>query len=261
MRRAGHVRVSARSEFGTPDRSPIAGDQGCSMEHLTVGYTGADNLAVMAVAQNYNRSLVELVAANLPRAGTVLDFGAGIGTLDDALGQEGYTVQCLEVDAGLAQVLESKGYTVWQSLDAIRPSSVSHVFSFNVLEHIEDDAAAIRDLLPVLAPRGRVLMYVPAFQVLFSSMDRKVGHFRRYRKESLAKLFESNGYRVRSARYADCAGFAAALVYRLIGNRDGDIDNRSVRFFDRWIFPLNRMLDPLFRHWFGKNLVIVAERA
>ena len=142
-----------------------------------------------------------------------------------------------------------------------RRASVSHVFSFNVLEHIEDDAKAISDLLPALAPRGRVLMYVPAFQVLFSSMDRKVGHFRRYRKDSMSKLFETNGYRVRSARYADCVGFAASLAFRVVGNENGDLNEGSIRFFDRWLFPLNRLLDPLFGRWFGKNLVLVAERA
>jgi SAM-dependent methyltransferase len=161
----------------------------------------------------------------------------------------------------MAEVLESKGYAVWRRLEEIPPGSVSHVFSFNVLEHIEDDAAAIRSLLAALAPRGRVLVYVPAFQVLFSSMDRKVGHFRRYRKDSMTRLFESNGYRVQSARYADCLGYAASLAFRVVGNRQGDLSRRSVRFFDRWLFPLNRLLDPLFGRWFGKNLTIVAERA
>src|SRR5262245_26931236 len=179
-------------------------------EHPTapaaIRYSGADILDVMAFAENYNRSLVELVIANVPKTGKVLDFGAGIGTFDDVLRKEGYAVECLEVDDGMAEMLESKGYVVWQALEEIPPGSVSHVFSFNVLEHIEDDAGAIRGLLPALAPRGRVVVYVPAFQVLFSSMDRKVGHFRRYRKASMTQLFESNGYRVQSARYADCVG-------------------------------------------------------
>ena len=230
-------------------------------EQVTIHYSGADILAVMAVAENYNRSLVELVTTNLPKSGNLLDFGAGIGTLDDVLRDEGYNVECLEVDSGMAEVLESKGYAVWRRLEDVPPGSVSHVFSFNVLEHIEDDAAAIRSLLPALAPRGRVLVYVPAFQVLFSGLDRKVGHFRRYRKDSMTRLFESNGYRVQIAHYADCLGFAASLAFRIVGNREGDLSERSVRFFDRWLFPLNRLLDPLFGRWFGKNLIVVAERA
>jgi SAM-dependent methyltransferase len=230
-------------------------------EQATILYSGADILDVMAVAENYNRSLVELVTANLPKTGKLLDFGAGIGTFDDVLRKEGYTVACLEVDGGMAEVLESKGYAVWRRLEDIPLGSVSHVFSFNVLEHIEDDAAAIRSLLPALAPHGRVLVYVPAFQVLFSGLDRKVGHFRRYRKDSVTRLFESNGYRVQMARYADCLGFAASLAFRIVGNREGDLSRRSVRFFDRWLFPLNRLLDPLFGRWFGKNLIVVAERA
>jgi hypothetical protein len=56
---------------------------------VAIRSSGADFLAVMAVAENYNRFLVELVTANLPKTGKLLDFGAGIGTLDDVLCKRG----------------------------------------------------------------------------------------------------------------------------------------------------------------------------
>ncbi len=124
-------------------------------EQVTIHYSGADILAVMAVAENYNRSLVELVTTNLPKSGNLLDFGAGIGMLDDVLRDEGYNVECLELDSGMAEVLESKGYAVWRRLEDVPPGSVSHVFLRLRRRHIEDDVAAIRSLLPALAPCGR----------------------------------------------------------------------------------------------------------
>jgi hypothetical protein len=94
---------------------------------------------------------------------------------------------------------------------------------------------------------------------LYSNMDRLVGHVRRYRRRDLAARVEAAGFRVREAGYADCVGFAAALVYRVLG-RDGVLDPRQVALYDRAVFPVSRTLDPLFRRAFGKNVLVVAER-
>lgn len=223
-------------------------------------YSGVDNLEVMADATNYNRFLHQLIANNLPKQGCVLDFGAGIGTFEEQLKSEGYEVECLEVDDALKFRLSARGYKVWGDAKDLPLGRFAAIFSLNVLEHIDGDAAAITALKPALASEGRLLIYVPAFPLLFGSMDRKVGHFRRYRKQSTVKMFTGAGYTVNMARYVDTVGFFAALAFRLVGNAKGDLSPRSVRLFDRWLFPLNRLLDPLFGRWFGKNLLILARK-
>jgi hypothetical protein len=96
--------------------------------------------------------------------------------------------------------------------------------------------------------------------VLFTAMDRKVGHLRRYRRAPLTALVRDAGLTVDEARYADSLGFFATLAYRALGRADGSIDRRALRAYDRLIFPLSRACDRLLSPWVGKNLMVVASK-
>jgi SAM-dependent methyltransferase len=221
-----------------------------------------DNLEAMDEAVNYRRHLVREVAAvaGQPRAEMgLLDFGAGIGTYAIDLRDAGYSVSCIEIDAGLRERLTARGFDAHgHPREVADPVPVA--YTFNVLEHIEDDRAALRELRQAIQPGGSLIVYVPAFPMLYTSMDRKVGHFRRYRRRDLIDTVVDAGFDVESCRYADSLGFAATLAYRLIGSKEGDITGRSVRIYDRYVFPISSALDPVTRRLFGKNLLLVARR-
>lgn len=104
-------------------------------------------------------------------------------------------------------------------------------------------------------------MYVPAFQILYSQMDRHVGHFRRYRRKPLIHLLQTVGFEVNTAYYVDSLGFLATLVYKLVGDRSGSVSPGSVALYDSMIFPLSRIIDFLGVGSFGKNLAIVATKS
>ncbi|MFH0830881.1 MAG: class I SAM-dependent methyltransferase, partial [Parcubacteria group bacterium] len=117
---------------------------------------------------------------------------------------------------------------------------------------------ALKSLKPFLKRGGRLYLYLPAFKLLFSSLDKQVGHYRRYHKRDLIRLLESTGYQVQRVHYADTLGFFVALAYRLLRIKAGAINRRALFVFDRFVFPLNRVLDPLIGRWFGKNIEVVA---
>jgi len=190
----------------------------------------------------------------------VLDHGAGAGTFATPISKSGMQVLCMEPDNNLRAELAESGLEVAAKLEEIAADSIDYAYTLNVLEHIEDDDAAIRELFRCLKPGGRLLVYVPAFQVLYSQMDTHVGHFRRYRRKSLRKLLQATGFEVSSAYYVDSLGFLATLVYKLIGNRSGSVSPGSVAFYDTVIFPLSRIVDFLSFGSFGKNLAIVAAK-
>jgi SAM-dependent methyltransferase len=223
-------------------------------------YTGTDNLEVMAEAVNYNAFLHAQVAATARPGDRALDFGAGIGTFALEFARNGGDVACLEPDPAQAGRLEASGLRVFRSLDEVADASLDYAYTLNVLEHIDDDAAAMRALAAKLRPGGRLFVYVPAFPVLYSSMDRKVGHVRRYRREGLAALVAGAGLQDVRARYVDSLGFLAALAYKWIGNDRGDIDRGALRFYDRFVFPPSRLLDRAAGRWFGKNVLLTARR-
>lgn len=223
-------------------------------------YSGTDNLEVMADAVNYNAFLLDAVRALAHSGDRILDFGAGIGTIAERLAAAGLAVTCLEPDAGQRQRLRDQGLATCAALDDVADGSLDYLYTINVLEHIEHDSDAVAAIARKLRPGGRLLIYVPAFDLLYSSMDRKVGHFRRYRRGPLAKLVAANGFGGISARYADSLGFLAALLYRVLGRDDGGINPRALKFYDRAVFPLSRMLDRLFGRLFGKNVLLTAVR-
>jgi len=233
------------------------------MQSASDAYSGVENLEVMEVAHRYRRYLGELISAagGPPRAGhKTLDFGAGVGTYARVARQLGYAVTCCELDPTLRRRLSEDGFTTTAALCELPDGQFDFAYTLNVLEHIDDDATTLASILRALAPGGRLLIYVPAFPILFSAMDRKVGHVRRYRRRQLVERVEEAGFMVQSCRHADSLGFVASLVLRIAPGGDGTLNVRTVALYDRWVFPLSRRLDRLTAPVIGKNLALVAIR-
>ena len=224
------------------------------------GYSGIANLEIMEEAVRYNRFLLDLILPLALDRRHVLDFGAGSGTFACKLLAQGADIACVEPDPGLRLALQRKMLRAYGDIAEVASESVDLAYSLNVLEHIEDDAAALSGLRRVLKPGGRLVLYVPAFMILFSAMDRSIGHVRRYRKKPLARLVERAGFAIDDVRYADSLGFFAALAFKAAGPRSGALSLRAVRFYDRWLFPLSRVLDVGLAPLLGKNLVLRARR-
>lgn len=86
---------------------------------------------------------------------------------------------------------------------------------FDVLEHIEDDAAALQALAERMSPKAVLCINVPAHQWLFSQQDRTHHHHRRYSKKQLSKLLVDNGFTLHWMTYWNCLLFPVAAMLRL----------------------------------------------
>ena len=224
-------------------------------------YTGVDNLEVMQEAVNYNRYLLDTVCKYAPARARVLDFGAGGGQFAAPLKAQGMDLTALEPDQLLQQRLRAQGLSVVGSIQELADDSLDYIYTLNVLEHIDDDEAALRGLHAKLTQRGRLLIYVPAFPVLYTSMDAKVGHVRRYTRNTLEARVRAVGFRIERIAYADSIGFFATLAFKLIGNKDGNVSLSALKLYDRAVFPVSRALDAVAGRWFGKNLLLIASKA
>jgi SAM-dependent methyltransferase len=224
-------------------------------------YHGIDNLEVLDDAKRYCRFLVDCIIAAGRGCETAIDFGAGTGTLAVMARDRGLEVACVEVDPGLRGRLRSLGFAVYEDIDRVGDGSQEFIYAVNVLEHIEDDERTLAKLCSRLKPGGCCFLYVPALQVLFSSMDRKIGHYRRYHRSSLLRIATRAGFVVERAAYADSMGFFVTLLYKLVGSKKGDLSPTSVRLYDRLVFPVSRLFDSLgCSRLFGKNLLLVMRR-
>lgn len=219
-----------------------------------------ENLDVMRHARKYNEFLfaqIEAAATCLPAGAVCLDHGAGVGRFLGIAQSRFAKSYAVEIDAHYRVILANMGAVVFSNLDAIPDNSVDVAWSFNVLEHIEDDQKTLRQLVSKLKPAGRLILFVPAFNCLYSKMDERVGHVRRYTVEELYQKTTIAGAIVETAHYADSLGFLAAGVYRLLGG-SGLLTEKSVKFYDRAIFPLSEKFDGLTSSRFGKNVLVHA---
>src|SRR5215469_9961945 len=222
-------------------------------------YSGVDILEALESAHNYNDYLTWLIRESTDSK-DVIDFGAGIGTFSKRLRTAGYRVKCVERDSLQRQNLEQQGFDTLDNIASIPDDSAAFIFSLNVFEHIEHDAIVIREVRQKLKPGGALLIYVPAFNCLWTSLDDKVYHYRRYTKTTLRHLVEQQGFAIEQIRYADCLGFVAALVFRLLNRSASTLTANAISFYDRWLFAPSRVLDKLFGRWFGKNIYVLCRK-
>jgi SAM-dependent methyltransferase len=224
-------------------------------------YHGIDNLEVLTHAVRYSRFLVDQVVRAGHGALTAVDFGAGTGSLSELARERGMKVACVEPDASLRERLRAMGFEVHDDVGRLPEQSQEFIYSLNVLEHIENDEGALAALFARLKPGGRCLLYVPALQALYSSMDRKIGHYRRYHRGDLLRIARRVGFAIERAEYADSLGVPVTLLYKIVGNRRGDVSVASVKLYDRLLFPVSRLFDRLgFSRLLGKNLLVVMRR-
>ncbi len=157
-------------------------------------------------------------------------------------------------------MLKAAGHEVANGISVLPDASVDYVYSVNVLEHIDDDCAVLAEIFKALRPGGRLLVYVPALEWLYSSMDAAVGHVRRYHMKDLIDKVTNAGFVEVRREYVDILGVPASLVYKWAGDTSGRINVKALAVYDRIVFPFSRILDRLFGRIAGKNLLVVCEK-
>jgi hypothetical protein len=234
---------------------------------LNPTYHGIQELLNNEIAlKKYNKQTVKLIKDGLYQATSgskILEFGAGTGTLA-LIFQDRYKVKvdCVEIDPTLKNFLQRRDLKTFSDLKDIE-GKYSSIYSSNVLEHIENDEESINQLVEKLEIGGNLAIYVPAFPILYSELDRRVGHVRRYTRKELINKVSKAGLNVKYCRYSDSLGFFASIAIRIFGfnTKSGLGSIRSLKFYDRVIYPLSVLFDLLgASKYIGKNLIISAEK-
>jgi SAM-dependent methyltransferase len=232
-------------------------------------FGAADDLERLGTAHHFFDWVLDELDPHL--GGRMLEVGAGAGTITRKLADR--YPQCrlvaLEPAANMVATLAAYGalsdrVTVHQETLADYvgrgPGDFDTVLYLNVLEHIEDDAAELRLAAEMLRPGGAVLVFGPGLEALYSDLDYKAGHYRRYSPAQLRRLAEDAGLVVTRCCYFDLLGVPPYyLVYKLL--RQTEISGSTMWSYDWVVVPVSRLLQrALGRPPLGKNVVLVATK-
>jgi glycosyltransferase involved in cell wall biosynthesis len=212
-------------------------------------YADAGKVALDALEQapRFNRWMYSSIRKHL--GARIAELGAGRGNLSKLLKEGANVLVTDNRDDYLDELRERWGHLPnvrVARLDLLNAGDYSVLNEFkadtvvclNVLEHIQDDAAVLRNLQQVLPPGCKVVFLVPFDQKLYSRFDQEIGHFRRYSKAELEDKMRAAGLKVECQHYFNKAGVIAWWVgNRLFGQR----------CITSWQLKVYNFLTPLFR--------------
>ncbi len=215
-------------------------------------------------AKNYSAWILELIAPHV--SGRILEVGAGRGTYSTYFAEHGH-LTALEPSRARSAVLRERlknhpsATVITAQLDGTcAPGSYDTVVLLNVLEHIPDDRQALGDIYEALAPGGKVVVWVPAFEALYGKFDQRIGHYRRYRRNELLALVHNVGFQQVTVKYTNMPGFFVWwLVVRVLGR--APTAGRLASIYDRFFVPVIRRVERLVRPPIGQSLLVVAQRS
>lgn len=195
-----------------------------------ISYPAHGNAACLAVEdrsfwfRHRNRVILEF-AGRFHRHGMFLDVGGGNGYVAKALITAG--IDCVLVEPGVNGAMAARARAVDPVICArledvnLPAGCVASVGLFDVLEHIEDETAALKLIHSILEPSGRLFLTVPAYQFLHSAEDDIAGHFRRYTIPRLRRVLAKSKFRIEFSSYIFAPLPPLILLTRTIPSRLG----------------------------------------
>lgn len=183
----------------------------------------------------------------LPKEARILEIGCGTGHNLPMLAQFG-RVDAIEIDPAARDVAsrrlgKSVGDAPLPALPGVPDAHYDLIAVLDVVEHIEDDVAALQAMRARLAPGGKILITVPAHQWMWSAHDVVNHHHRRYSKATLVKAIDAAGLRPRKLGYFNSLLFPLAAGARIMGRITGREDSDDTPP----AAPLNTLFEKIFR--------------
>jgi glycosyltransferase involved in cell wall biosynthesis len=226
---------------------------------------GAHILDSLAGTKRFNRWMADVI---LPYLGLrVLELGAGIGNMSQHLsrGRRSYMATDLDEEhLGRLRVrFQGRPNLSIGRVDLTAPADFTElrgrfdtVVCLNVVEHVEDDLLALRNIRSALEPGGRAIVLVPQDQSVYGTLDEVLGHYRRYSPQQLRKRMEEAGFQVeRVFEFNRVTRPGWWLNGRILKRRS--FGRMQLRVFDALV-PVWRRLDGMLP-WKGVSVIAIGK--
>lgn len=228
-------------------------------------YSGTE-LDALANARNYYAWILRQFEPYLgPK---VVEVGAGIGTFSQFLLSVPRVKELVAIEpaantyphlherfAGNPRVRTLRGYLGEYSSSL----AVNAVVAVNVLEHVADHEAFLRQAHEGTVSGGALLLFVPALPGIFGTLDKAFEHERRYTRASLRKVISSTGWNVKRVTYMNFPGIAAWFLAGRVMKKTR-IAAAEAKAYDRLVVPWLSRIESIVAPPIGSNLIAIATR-
>lgn len=199
----------------------------------------------------------------------ILDVGCGTGANLEMLAQFGAS-EGVDVSDDALEFCKAKGLKVHKGLAEKLPfedESFDVVTALDVVEHLDDDVAGLKEMNRVLKTGGKTLIFVPAFMWLWGVQDDISNHRIRYTKKQIVERLEKAGFEIERATYANWTFFAPILAGRTLMKITGikpesenNVNVSALNGIFGKIFSSEKLWLKNFDFPFGVSIVITANK-
>jgi len=227
-------------------------------------HNGHATLESMGQAIWFNQWTYELFREYIE--GTILEIGSGIGNFTKKLSLH-RDVYAIDIEREYFPIIRKKlkksgvriGFgDIETGTYFFGKKTFDTLICLNTLEHIKHDVKALSNMHSLLRPNKHLILLVPAHQFLYSTLDKAIGHHRRYSFSNLIVKLKRAGFRILIKRRINMLGAVGWFISGKILKED-TIAERKILLFDRiakYILPIERHIDIPF----GTSLLIIATK-
>lgn len=229
---------------------------------------GIETLDAISFAPNFNKYMFDTIQPYCK--GSILEIGAGIGNISQHFIDQNADIFLSDIRDNYIEVLKSKYGDKASGIDKLDIADTNFdntyhkylnqfdsVFALNVVEHIQDDSLALKNISKLIKPGGTVIILVPAYNLLYNSFDKALEHYRRYTSKKLNKIV-SEEFEVLHSQYFNVFGILGWFVSGKILKKK-TIPRNQMELYDRLIW-LSKTLDKVVMNKIGLSVIAVAKK-
>ncbi|MES1219575.1 MAG: class I SAM-dependent methyltransferase [Bacteroidota bacterium] len=238
---------------------------------MIVDKTGFETLEVIKKAGNFNKWMFSEIETYCE--GNILEIGSGIGNISQFFINKKIPLTLSDVDNDYINILQTRFINSPEvkaifSIDLQADSfnrvygdlcgNYDTIFMLNVLEHLEDANAAIKNCHYLIKPGGTLIVLVPAYTWLYSRMDSELGHKTRYTAGKIKTLISEQEFTITKTFYFNAIGIIAWLYGKVM--RLKKIASGEMSLFDRLV-GAGKIIDKLLFNKTGLSVICVAHKS
>ena len=232
---------------------------------------GLSTLETIARADKFNKWMFDTIYPFCK--GKILEIGSGIGNISQFFLNENASVTLSDIRENYCTQLKERFSDAPTLEDVLQinltdpdferkykefEKTFDTVFALNVVEHIDDDVLALKNCSFLLKDGGTLLILVPAYQRLYCSFDKELGHYRRYTRKSLRIVFKKNHFHIKHSRYFNAMGILGWIFSGKILKKK-TIPEGQMGIYNKLV-PVFKIIDVVFHQALGLSVILVGKK-